>query len=469
MGIHDFSKVFEADEVIEMKHLKNKKVGIDAETEIYRASLGAPRIDMLTDKFGNPTLPIKVILSNILTLAKNNVDMIWGFGNKVVEPGLKADTLAKRSTRKQQALEKINNIKLKTSSIDDEVNGDDNDQDNGEGKSKSSKSKSDKPSKEKPSKEKPSKEKPSKEKPKKVYDDSHLKQLEKQTFSLSQSLVNDVKKMFDFFNIKYVDAPLGFEGEACLSYLCMTGVVDGVLSGDVDPIPFGAPVLYRVTKKAIGKAVAKKKVLEIYKIPSIIKQIAKHNKNKTKKSKKSKKNTKSKKSKKSRVKSIKIEIKKKSSRKVDSDSSDSSDDSDNSDDSDSSDDSDDSDSDNSDTSSNDSDSSSDDSSDDDSSSESKVDLDTIRKICMILGSDFAPKTPKVGAKTVLDKYQAITLTPAQLAGLEEFKKIPPPNSINIVNKDKKQFHNYDKAGFVKWITEEKSFKLDAVKKQLESL
>jgi 5'-3' exonuclease len=69
--------------------------------------------------------------------------------------------------------------------------------------------------------------------------------LEKQMFSVNSEMINDIKLILNLLNIKYVEAPAGFEGEAIAAYLSATDQVDGVYSADTDPIAFGAKVLYR--------------------------------------------------------------------------------------------------------------------------------------------------------------------------------------------------------------------------------
>ena len=65
-------------------------------------------------------------------------------------------------------------------------------------------------------------------------------------------------------------------------------------------------------------------------------------------------------------------------------------------------------------------------------SDNEIDMDDLQKIGIILGSDHAPKTPRVGPKTVLRKFKDIELTEEQKA-------------VNVFNKDvdltKIEFHN----------------------------
>jgi hypothetical protein len=100
-------------------------------------------------------------------------------------------------------------------------------------------------------------------------------------------------------------------------------------------------------------------------------------------------------------------------------------------------------------------------------SDNEIDMDDLQKIGIILGSDHAPKTPRVGPKTVLRKFKDIELTEEQKA-------------VNVFNKDvdltKIEFHNpldeievcSDENKIKKlldWL-ESKAFNRDRIKKQI---
>lgn len=65
--------------------------------------------------------------------------------------------------------------------------------------------------------------------------------------------------------------------------------------------------------------------------------------------------------------------------------------------------------------------------------DNEIDIDDLQKIGVILGSDHASKTPRVGPKTVLRKFKSIDLTPEQLKGVAVFNK--------DVDLTKIEFHN----------------------------
>jgi 5'-3' exonuclease len=53
--------------------------------------------------------------------------------------------------------------------------------------------------------------------------------------------------------------------------------------------------------------------------------------------------------------------------------------------------------------------------------DNKIEILDLRKIGVILGCDHAKKTPRVGPKTVLQKYKDITLTPEQKKAVKIFE------------------------------------------------
>lgn len=66
-------------------------------------------------------------------------------------------------------------------------------------------------------------------------------------------------------------------------------------------------------------------------------------------------------------------------------------------------------------------------------SDNDIDMGDLHKIGVILGCDHAPKTPRVGPKTVLKKFKDIDLTEEQLKAVDVFNK-----SVDVT---KIEFHN----------------------------
>lgn len=349
MGIKDFSKTFEAVRTVKFKDLKGKTIAIDAMTELYRAALGAKSVSLLTDRYGKSTLHISVILSNILEMQKQKITQIWIFdydpahsSSEAFHNPAKLEELEKRKKRKDVANQKLIELQkeqaLFSDSDEDEPSKSVN-QNTSKLVDQSASGSIDQ---------------------KKQHDDQKNK-LEKQTFSVSKEMINDVKLILNCLNIKYIEAPKGFEGEQIAAYLSATDQVDGVFSGDTDPIPFGAKYLYRKNPRD-------KKIYE-YTQEDIIRQIKENNDN-----------------------------------------------------------------------------------------EHSPTINDIRKICLILGSDLGgEKTPGVGAKTVLKKFDKIKLTKRQLQGLKAFQK-EPEDDIETQNFDKEAFKDTQHQVLIDWLVNERTFK-----------
>jgi 5'-3' exonuclease len=119
MGIQFFSKVFRPYNTIKLKELSGRTIAIDAMTEIYRAVLGSKSVGMLTDKNGNNTMHINVIMANIIEMQKLGIKTIWVFDHvnsteeKQHHNPDKANELLKRRQRKDDAKEQLKELQLK--------------------------------------------------------------------------------------------------------------------------------------------------------------------------------------------------------------------------------------------------------------------------------------------------------------------------------------------------------------------
>ncbi len=251
MGIKNFSKIFTPVKITSFKKInesgKKLVIAIDAMTELFRSSLGANNINTLTDKYGRPTLPISVMLYNIVEFHKNNIDQIWVFDYEHLESDKdfhnpeKKEEVEKRLARRKEEQKKLDQLLIKSESTDEDSEQffdmsienellknkikDSTDLDNIDKKD--------------------------------TVDDIKTKEsinnLEKRVFTVSKDLINSLKFILDCLNIKYIDSPKGFEGEQIASYLSSTGQIDGVYSSDSDPIAFGAKYLYK--KNALDKKI----------------------------------------------------------------------------------------------------------------------------------------------------------------------------------------------------------------------
>lgn len=94
-------------------------------------------------------------------------------------------------------------------------------------------------------------------------------------------------------------------------------------------------------------------------------------------------------------------------------------------------------------------------------------IDDLIKIGVILGCDFAKKTPKIGAKTVLKKYKNVELTEEQKNAVKFFKtRSPDMSEIVIWNHDKTPFSDAKKAGILVTWLESKAFSKARVQNQI---
>ena len=341
MGIKGLSQVFKPTRVVKLKDLSNKTVAIDAMTEIYSAVLGTKSISTLTDKHGNNTNYISVILYNIINFHKANIKQIWIFDNN--KTGHNPEKLEEQRIRNEKRL--VAKVKLDILNQVD-IFSDDEDDKKTDGKTDGKKN-------------------DVKASANKASADVKAS-LEKQSFRLTADILANVLFMLNCFNISYLFAPEGFEAEQVASYLSATGQVDGVYSKDVDPIVFGAKVLWRKETR-IKKGNKEKQILE-YTQESIFKQI-----------------------------------------------------------------------------------------------DSKTPFKDLRKICVILGGDYAQKTKGIGPKTVLSKYKQVELSKEQKAAIIAYKKTPQ-DDLETYNFDKTPFANCKSKELMEWLINEKSFNEERMEK-----
>lgn len=104
----------------------------------------------------------------------------------------------------------------------------------------------------------------------------------------------------------------------------------------------------------------------------------------------------------------------------------------------------------------------------------KITHDDLIKISLILGTDFAEKTPKIGPKTVLKKYNDVILSDSQKQAYDyNFKrKLTKAEiaSITIMNQNNTPFNDKEKyMKLIDWITLIKGFNRDRIVKQFNKL
>ena len=93
----------------------------------------------------------------------------------------------------------------------------------------------------------------------------------------------------------------------------------------------------------------------------------------------------------------------------------------------------------------------------------QINQDDIIKIGVILGCDFADKTPGIGPATIMKKYKTVELSERQKEAVEYFKKPIDPKSLALIkwqSVEHKPFTDQQKIdGLFKWITEVKGFNI----------
>ncbi len=94
-------------------------------------------------------------------------------------------------------------------------------------------------------------------------------------------------------------------------------------------------------------------------------------------------------------------------------------------------------------------------------------IDNFRKIAAIMGTDYCPKTPNVGPKTVFAKYFTINLTKEQKEAFAEFSKLDNEKiNVEIINSNATPFESTKKQQLIDWLVAEKGFNRELLQKRL---
>lgn len=81
----------------------------------------------------------------------------------------------------------------------------------------------------------------------------------------------------------------------------------------------------------------------------------------------------------------------------------------------------------------------------------QIGLPDIQKICIMLGSDFAPKTTGIGEKTILEKYRAAQLTVDQKEAMEIFNMTANLDEVFIHNRDDQSCTSAAVKNCIEWL------------------
>jgi flap endonuclease-1 len=240
MGISGFTKVFTPtlSETTLEKQVKEKRVVVDGFSEIYRAFLGMGRIAGLTNKIGESTQHINIVLCNTLKIMISGAkSLVWVFDTRASD--LKQDEQDKRQNAKAKAQDEQDKVEAEIAKIKEQVDGMEPDD------------------------------------IKEIFGDFDLhmadlnnkfERLKTRTYrSIGGKMVDDIKFLLDCLGIPYINAPNGIEGEQIAGKMCQTGLADIVITNDTDSPLFGCAAILKKIPKKSGK-------YDLYTLPDILKQ-----------------------------------------------------------------------------------------------------------------------------------------------------------------------------------------------------
>jgi hypothetical protein len=286
MGIKNFTKLFKSSTEIKLtgalREFKNKNIVVDAMAEIYRCALGAPTIDTLTDKNGQPTIHINsIMLGVIFKLKKAGALQYWIFDHNshtsdsdhsIHHNPLKQLEISKRTDRRKKAQILLDDVLSKEGRVlfsddDTEAAADEAAVDEAAvDESAVDEAAVDEAAVDEADKTK----KKSQTRRKKTPAIVKKNKLEKITFQLQDYHIQDVQFILDCLNIPWAECPAGYESEqiaaalTCSSASSLVPVMDYVLSPDSDSLLFGAKLLI--------KRDTRKKKLFIYNLKDILRE-----------------------------------------------------------------------------------------------------------------------------------------------------------------------------------------------------
>ena len=185
--------------------LSGKKVAVDASLIIYQQLLSSPK-SFFYNKQGKITNHITGLFYKIMNFITLDIELLFVFDGK--PPDNKQACIQGRKDKSMEAKEKIN----ETTSKEDKY------------------------------------------------------KLERASLRVTREMINDVKTLLNLMGISYIHPEVG-EGEAYASELCRMGVVDYVLTEDMDSLVYGCPKLIR---NCVDKTMKRKGVISIFDYDSII-------------------------------------------------------------------------------------------------------------------------------------------------------------------------------------------------------
>ena len=240
MGIHSFCKVFTPtlSETTLEKQVNGKRIVVDGFSEVWRAYLGMGKIAGLTNKIGESTQHINIVLYNTIKIMLSGAkSIVWVFDTRASD--LKQDEQDKRKEAKIKAQEEQDKLEKEIVQIKDQVAD------------------------------------MSEDDIKDVFGDykqhmedltNKFERLKTRTFKgIGGKMVDDIKFLLDCFGIPYINAPNGIEGEQIAGKMCQAGLADVVITNDTDSPLFGCAAILKKIPKKTGK-------YDLYTLDDILKQ-----------------------------------------------------------------------------------------------------------------------------------------------------------------------------------------------------
>ena len=225
MGIKGLmSLITDIKETTKKEHT-GRTVAVDASIMLYqfliqiRMSEDSGRTHELTDKDGNSTSHLQGFLNRVAGLLELGIRPIFVFDGK--PPLLKCGTLAKRSARKEQAIQDLKDAEQIIANDEDLANDEDRDQE-------------------------------------KIDAVLQANKAEQRSVRVTKEQNEEVKKLLHLLGIPVIQAPC--EAEAQCAELCKKGRVYAVVSEDMDCLPLGSIIMLRHLMRPDS---AKEPVLEI--------------------------------------------------------------------------------------------------------------------------------------------------------------------------------------------------------------
>lgn len=189
-------------QAVKPDEFRGKVLGVDASLALYQFIIAIHNQGDLLSESGASTSHIQAILGKTLSYLKQGIRPVFVFDGEA--PELKNATLRERTNGRLAAQQK-----LEASGMKEEGDA----------------------------------------------DDSETKKLKKRSVRLTRQQVAECQSLLSLMGIPYVLAPQ--EADAQLAYMNKAGLIDGVISEDMDMLPFGCGVLLR----SWGKKEAHKVVL----------------------------------------------------------------------------------------------------------------------------------------------------------------------------------------------------------------